>query len=78
MPITIFAFIYSVTCAYMLGLSTVFALVIWIFDRTSGDDPAQDNGDKVFLLRLIMWLPLLLAGVLAIKAIQHFLEGSST
>ena len=77
MPITIFGFIYSVACAYMLGLSTVFAMVIWIFDRTSGDDPVQDNGDKIFLLRLIMWVPLLLAGFLAILALQNIFEGTS-
>jgi len=61
-------------CAYLLGVATVFALLVWIFDRDHHNDNFQDNLDKVFLLRLIMWLPLIGAGLMAMKVVGEFIS----
>jgi hypothetical protein len=74
MAITFFVFIEAVVCAYLLGISTVFAILVWVFDRNHHNDSFQDNLDKVFLLRLIMWLPLIGAGLMAMKVAEEFIS----
>ena len=73
MAITLLTFIEAVVCAYLLGISTVFAILVWVFDRNHHNDTFQDNLDKVFLLRLMMWLPLIGAGLMAMKAVGEFI-----
>lgn len=72
MAITLLTFIEAVVCAYLLGVATVFAILVWIFDRNHHNDGFQDNLDKVFLLRLIMWLPLIGAGLMAMQVVGEF------
>jgi len=74
MAITFLTFIEAVVCAYLLGVATVFALLVWVFDRDHHNDNFQDNLDKVFLLRLIMWLPLIGAGLMAMKVVGEFIS----
>jgi len=78
MAITIAAFVEAVVCAYLLGVATVFAILVWIFDRDHHNDAWQDNLDKVFLLRLIMWLPLIGAGLMAMKVVVEFMSRMET
>lgn len=74
MAITYMTFIEAVVCAYLLGVATVFAILVWVFDRNHHNDALQDNFDKVFLLRLIMWLPLIGAGLMAMKVVEEFIS----
>ncbi len=74
MAITLLTFIEAVVCAYLLGVATVFALLVWVFDRNQHSDALQDNLDKVFLLRLMMWLPLIGAGLMAMKVAGEFIS----
>ncbi len=74
MAITFLTFIEAVVCAYLLGVATVFAILVWVFDRNQHNDALQDNFDKVFLLRLIMWLPLIGAGLMAMKVAGEFIS----
>ena len=74
MAITFLTFIEAVVCAYLLGVATVFAILVWIFDRDHHNDGFQDNLDKVFLLRLMMWLPLIGAGLMAMKVVGEFIS----
>lgn len=73
MVIPFVAFIETAICTYLLGISTVFALLVWVFDRDHHHDALQDNMDKVFILRLIMWLPLIGAGLMAMKVVEEFI-----
>jgi hypothetical protein len=59
-------------------VATVFAILVWIFDRDHHNDAWQDNLDKVFLLRLIMWLPLIGAGLMAMKVVVEFMSRMET
>jgi len=74
MAITLLTFIEAVVCAYLLGVATVFAILVWVFDRNQHNDTFQDNLDKVFLLRLAMWLPLIGAGLMAMKVAEKFIS----
>lgn len=74
MAITLTTFIEAVACAYLLGMATVFAILVWIFDHAQHNDAFQDNLDKVFLLRLIMWLPLIGAGLMAMKVAEELIS----
>jgi hypothetical protein len=74
MLITLLIFIYAVLGGYLLGVATVFAIGVRLYDRHYANDAWQDNGGKVFLVRWLMWLPLIGAGLMAWKAIQHFME----
>ena len=74
MAITFLTFIEAVVCAYLLGVATVFAILVWVFDRNRYNDALQDNFDKVFLLRLMMWLPLIGAGLMAMKVVGEFIS----
>ena len=74
MAITFLTFIEAVVCAYLLGVATVFAILVWVFDRNRHNDSFQDRLDKVFLLRLIMWPPLIGAGLMAMKVVGEFIS----
>ncbi len=74
MAITLTTFIEAVACAYLLGMATVFAILVWIFDRNHYNDAFQDNLDKVIILRLIMWLPLIGAGLMAMKVAEELIS----
>ena len=74
MAITFLTFIEAVVCAYLLGVATVFAILVSVFDRNRYNDALQDNFDKVFLLRLMMWLPLIGAGLMAMKVAEEFIS----
>lgn len=74
MAITLLTFIEAVVYAYLLGVATVFAILVWVFDRNRHNDSFQDSLDKVFLLRLIMWLPLIGAGLMAMKVAEKLIS----
>lgn len=74
MLITLLLLIYAILGAYLLGIATVFALGVSLYDRRYAPDAWQDNAGKIFLVRWLMWLPLIGAGLMGWKALQHFME----
>jgi hypothetical protein len=72
MAITLMTFVQSVVGSYLLGMATVLAILVWIFDRNHHEDALQDHVDKVFILRFIMWLPLIGAGLMIFRVVQSF------